>query len=84
MHEEDRHISASEIGTWCYCKKAWHLAQRGNQSSLAPERTAGLQYHAAHSQDLNGAIRQRAAARAVVAVCALVALIAFVWVWFPR
>ena len=38
MRRDDRSISASEIGTWCYCKKAWHLSQSGHPPSQKSER----------------------------------------------
>jgi len=85
MPGRDRYISASEIGTWCYCKKAWHLAQQGYPSSLIAKRSAGTQYHEMHSHDLNVAIRQRAAARVVVVVCVLMlGLLALARMWFVR
>jgi hypothetical protein len=81
----DRYISASEIGTWCYCKKTWHLAQQGYPSALITKRSAGTQYHEKHGHDLNVAIRQRAAARVVVVVCVLMlGLLALARMWFAR
>jgi hypothetical protein len=71
MPRDDRFISASEIGTWCYCRKAWHLRHRGCPSSLSEERAAGLRYHESHNQALRAARRQYAVARFVIFVCAL-------------
>jgi hypothetical protein len=72
MRRDDRFISASEIGTWCYCKKAWHLSQSGYPSSLTEERVAGIQYHQSHNQDLRAARQQHAIARVVMLVCLLI------------
>lgn len=82
MRRDDRFISASQIGTWCYCKKAWHLSQRGYLSSLAEERAAGTRYHESHNHDLRGARQQRAAARIVMFLCVLIFIlneIAHLW-----
>ena len=75
MPRDDHFISASEIGTWCYCRKAWHLRQLGCPSSLTEERAAGLRYHESHNQDLCAARRQHAVARFVMLLCALVLLV---------
>ena len=72
MRPEGRFISASEIGTWCYCKKAWHLSQTGYQSSLTHERAAGVRYHKAHNRHLRAAHQQQAVARIVMLVCVLI------------
>ena len=72
MHRDDLFISASEIGTWCYCKKAWQLSQRGYPSSLMDERAAGTRYHQFHNQDPRATRRQRALARMVMLICLLV------------
>jgi len=69
MPREDHFISASEIGTWCYCRKAWQLRQRGCPSSLTKERAVGLRYHQSHNRNLRTALRQYAAARFVMVVC---------------
>ena len=86
MPRDDRFISASEIGTWCYCRKAWHLRQRGCPSSLTEDRAAGLRYHESHNQDLRAARRRYAVARLVMLLCALVLLVlasvALLRVWF--
>ncbi len=82
MRRDDRFISASEIGTWCCCKKAWQLGQRGYPSSLMDERAAGIRYHQFHNQDLPVARRQRALARMVMLICLLIVImlgIAHLW-----
>ena len=65
-------ISASEIGTWCYCKKAWHLSHSGYQSSLTDERAAGIRYHKADNRRLRAAQQQQAVARIVMLLCVLI------------
>ena len=72
MRREGRFISASEIGTWCYCKKAWHLSQSGYQSSLTDERATGARYHKAHNRRLRAAQQQQAVARIVMFLCVLI------------
>ena len=82
MRRDDRFISASEIGSWCYCKKAWHLSQSGYPSSLTEERVAGIQYHLSHNQDLRAARHQHAIARVVMLVCLLIlAMLGIVHSW---
>ena len=72
MRRDGRFISASEIGTWCYCKKAWHLSHSGYQSSLTDERAAGIRYHKADNRRLRAAQQQQAVARIVMLVCILI------------
>jgi hypothetical protein len=69
MPRHDRLISASEIGTWCFCRRAWHLRQLGHTSTLIKEQAAGTRYHQTHFQDFRGARQQRAIARAVMLIC---------------
>jgi len=69
MRRPDDIISASEIGTWCYCKRAWHLQRLGHKSNLTEEQLAGNRYHRTHFQDLRSAHRQRAAACGVMIAC---------------
>ena len=78
MNRENRFISASEIGTWCYCKRAWYLQQLGQPSALTEERTAGTRYHERHYQKLRSTRRVRAAARAIMAV----SLLLLIWLGF--
>lgn len=72
MRSDGRFISASETGTWCYCKKAWHLSQSGYLSSLTEERSAGIQYHKAHNRRLRVAHRQQTVASIIMLVCVLI------------
>jgi hypothetical protein len=72
MRRDDRFISASEIGTWCYCKKAWYLSQRGYPSSLTEEQVAGIRYHESHNHDLGTARRRHAVSRVVMLLCLLI------------
>ena len=72
MRRDGRFISASEIGTWCYCKKAWHLSHSGHQSSLTDERAHGIRYHKAHNRRLRAARLQQAVASIVMLFCVLI------------
>ena len=72
MRREGRFISASEIGTWCYCKKAWQLSRSGHPCSLMEERAAGVRHHKAHNRRLRAARRQQAVASIVMLVCVLI------------
>jgi hypothetical protein len=82
MPRDEQFISASEIGTWCYCHKAWRLSQQGRPSSLIDERTAGIRFHEWHSQELRSARQQYAGARVVMLICAIaLALIAVSRLW---
>lgn len=71
VNRENRFISASEIGTWCYCKRAWYLQQLGRPSVLTDERAAGARYHERHFQRLRTARRLRAVACAIMLVSLL-------------
>ena len=85
MSRHDRLISASEIGTWCFCKKAWHLRQLGHASALMQEQLAGTRYHRTHFQSLRAARRQRAVARIVMLVClVLLVFIGIAGLWTSR
>ena len=75
MRRDGRFISASEIGTWCYCKKARHRSQSGYQSSLTDERATGFRYHKAHNRRLRAAQQQQAVARIVMLVCVLIVIL---------
>ena len=85
MRRLDDIISASEIGTWCYCKRAWHLQQLGHRSTLTEEQMAGNRYHRIHFQNLRSAHRQRAAARVVMIACVVLLItIGIVGIWSPH
>lgn len=45
-------IRASEIGDWCFCRRAWYLANRNTQPSLLQieMRRAGTAYHERHGR----------------------------------
>jgi hypothetical protein len=45
-------IRASEIGDWCFCRRAWYLANRKTQPSLLQieRRQAGTAYHERHGR----------------------------------
>ena len=75
MRRDGRFISASEIGTWCYCKKPWHLSNSGYPCSLTEERAAGIRHHKAHNRRLRSAHQQQAVARIVMLVCVLIVIL---------
>jgi len=47
-------IRASEIGDWCFCRRAWYLTNRKTQPSLLQieRRQAGTAYHERHGSGI--------------------------------
>jgi hypothetical protein len=45
-------IRASEIGDWCFCRRAWYLNGRKTRPSLLQieRRQAGVAYHERHGR----------------------------------
>jgi len=73
-----RYIRVSEINTYLFCKRAWHLSQRGSASLLEPERAQGVVYHQVHGDRVRSARVASSIAR-VFAVAGMVLLIVFAW-----
>lgn len=72
----DRFVSASELGEYAYCRRAWWLrAVRGASSDAQGERfQAGHRAHRRH-----GAGLRAARVLAVAAILALLAALALLW-----
>ncbi len=73
-----RYILASEINTYLFCKRAWHLGQRGEVSSLKTERALGVALHQQHSEQVQKAGSARIAAK-WFAVAGVFFLAFFLW-----
>ncbi|HHB90489.1 MAG TPA: hypothetical protein ENK60_04205 [Anaerolineae bacterium] len=54
---KDEIISASEIGHWVYCNRAWYLARTGAENHNVRALSRGQRAHEAHSRTL---VRARA------------------------
>ena len=73
-------IRASEIGDWCFCRRAWYLASRKTQPSLLQieRRQAGTAYHERHGRAIVQPRRERNAEKLVL----LMLLLLVVACWF--
>jgi hypothetical protein len=72
--DSERYIRVSEIGTFVYCQRAWHLARQGAPSALESERSRGTEFHRQHGEETK---RAAAAARLPAHVFGIAALILF-------
>ena len=73
-----RYIRASEINTYLFCHRAWHLSKRGVVSSLEPKRAAGVAHHQAHGERVQTA-RAAASISTWFGVAAILLLVVFAW-----
>ena len=78
---KERYVNASEIGTYAFCAKAWQLSQIGAQSQNIAEQGEGIEWHAAHSEQVAGAERSARLAR-VFAFALVVLLLALAFRFF--
>jgi len=76
MRRHNHFITASEIGTWCFCSRAWYLQHLGYRSTSTKKQISGIQFHEIHLQSLRAAHRQRAIARIAMLIC----LAILVWI----
>ena len=65
-------ISASEVGQWVYCQRAWFLARAGKENANTQALARGESYHRRHSR---GVMFSRILLKAGVVLMILGALI---------
>jgi len=72
-------IRASEIGDWCFCRRAWYLTNRKTQPSLLQieRRQAGTAYHERHGRAIIQPRREINAAKLVLLL--LLVLVVAYW-----
>ena len=81
---KESYITASEIGTYCFCIRAWHLGKVGVPSGSARARKVGTEWHEEYSRRVATATRSHQMARAFgLAFLALVLLLSLTWVLRP-
>jgi hypothetical protein len=51
---KERYVNASEIGTYVFCAKSWQLSQIGAPSQNITRQGEGIEWHAAHSEQVAG------------------------------
>jgi hypothetical protein len=71
-----RYRTASEIGTYLYCKRAWWFERQGAPSLREPERARGTAYHEQHGGRVVTAQRTGSVARVFLLLAVLLFLIA--------
>jgi hypothetical protein len=49
---KERYVNASEIGTYIFCEKSCQLSQIGAPSQNTAEQKEGIEWHAAHSEQV--------------------------------
>ena len=80
----DRYITASELKSFDFCRRAWFLERQGTESTLVSERARGQADHESHGNVVQQAnLGRRAATLLFVLGLAGIAAAALVW-WFAR
>ena len=75
-------IRATEIGDWCFCRRAWYLTNRKTQPSLLQieRRQAGTAYHERHGRAIVQPRREINAEKLVLLL--LLLLVVACWLTF--
>jgi hypothetical protein len=71
-------ISASEIGQWTYCHRAWFLSRAGEVNRNAEALTRGEAAHQRHSRNVARSQTLRWLAFALIFLAFLIFLLAFI------
>jgi len=56
---ESEWVTASELGDWAYCRRAWWYARGGVERDAAPQLAAGTAGHAAFARQVDRVERRR-------------------------
>ena len=80
----DRYITASELKSFAFCRRAWFLERQGAESALADERARGRADHEGHGLAVQQAnLGRRTATLLFVLGLAGTAAAGLLW-WFAR
>ena len=77
----DRYVTASELKSFAFCRRAWFLERQGAESALVSERARGRADHVSHG----GAVQQANLGRRVATllfVLGLAGITAAVLLWW--
>jgi hypothetical protein len=79
-----RYVTASELKSFAFCRRAWFLERQGAESALVSERAHGRADHASHGHSVQQAnLGRRAATLLFVLGLVGIAAAALLW-WFAR
>ncbi len=78
MDRSDEIISASEIGQWTYCNRAWYLARAGEPNRNTEAMARGTAQHLRHNRTVSSAHTLRWLALALMAIAFLLLLAAVI------
>ena len=56
---ESEWVTASELGEWAYCRRAWWYARQGAEHAAGPRLAAGTAGHTVIARDVARIERQR-------------------------
>ena len=68
-------VTASELGEWAYCRRAWWYAGRRTEHAAGPRLAAGTAGHAAIARDVAWIERQRTLGVGLVVVALVLTLL---------
>jgi hypothetical protein len=77
---KERYVRASEIGSYVFCRRAWHLDQRSVPTTLEPERAAGVVFHQQHGQLVQRSVQLDRLATLITLFGLLLTAFA-IWLW---
>jgi hypothetical protein len=79
-----RRITASELGTFTFCQRAWYLENQGEPSALTDARDRGATDHATHASAVLQGQRTARAARLLLILGLLALLCVLLLGWLTR
>jgi hypothetical protein len=68
-------VTASELGDWAYCRRAWWYARRGVERDATPQLAAGTAGHAAFGRQVDRIERRRGLGLGLMVAALAVALL---------
>ena len=68
-------VTASELGDWAYCRRAWWYARRGAERDAAPQLAAGTAGHAAFARQVDRVERWRGLGVGLMVAASVLALL---------